>query len=210
MEPGAALSGTVGPVLDPVVSLRRRLRIEPGGSAVVALATAFAESRDEALTLADQFREAGAATRAFELAWAHSQVEHRHHDRSGEDAPPVPAAGVAHHLRRQRPAGRAARCSLPNRLGQPELWRFGISGDRPIVLARIAASGELPLVRQLLAAHAYLRLRGLEFDLVLLDEEPGSYLDELNRQIARRRPRRAARPSGSTSPAASSCARRRR
>ena len=86
MDPGAVLSGTVGPVLDPVVSLRRRLRIEPGGSAVVAIVTAFAESRDEALAMADQFREVGAATRAFELAWAHIQVEHRHHDRSGEDA----------------------------------------------------------------------------------------------------------------------------
>ncbi len=85
MDAGAVLSGTVGPVLDPVVSLRRRLRIDPGGSAVVALVTAFAESRDEAMTLADQFREAGAATRAFELAWAQSQVEHRHHG-TGADA----------------------------------------------------------------------------------------------------------------------------
>ncbi len=70
-----------------------------------------------------------------------------------------------------------------NHLGQTALWRFGISGDRPIVLARIIGGDQLALVRQLLAAHAYLRLRGLEFDLVLLDEEPGSYLDELNRQI---------------------------
>ncbi len=182
LEPGATLSGTVGPVLDPVVSLRRRLRIESGGTAVVALLTAFAESRDEALTLADQFRDAGAATRAFELAWAHIQVEHRHHDRSGQDAHLYQR--LASHIVF---AGGALRADpsvlLSERLGQPELWRFGISGDRPIVLARIAGVGELPLARQLLAAHAYLRLRGLEFDLVLLDEEPGDYLDELNRQL---------------------------
>ncbi len=181
MDPGAVLSGTVGPVLDPIVSLRRRLRIDPGGTAVVAIVTAFAESRDEAMTLADQFREAGAATRAFELAWAQSQVEHRHHG-TGADAHLYQR--LASHIIF---AGSALRADpsvlLRDRLGQPELWRFGISGDRPIVLARIVGSGELPLVRQLLAAHAYLRVRGLEFDLVLLDEEPGSYLDELNRQL---------------------------
>ena len=106
LDPGAVLSGTVGPVLDPIFCLRRRLRLEPGGSAVVALVTAVAESRAEALALADQYREAGAASRAFELAWAHSQVEHRHHgDRRGRA--PVPAAGVARDLRRQCPARRA-------------------------------------------------------------------------------------------------------
>ncbi len=182
LEPGAVLSGTVGPVLDPVLCLRRRFRIEPGGSAVMAMTTAFAESRDEAQALADQFREPTAASRAFELAWAHSQVEHRHHDRSGADAHLFQR--LASHIIFASGALRAEPAVLArNQLGQPGLWRFGISGDRPIVLARIATADQLPLARQLLAAHAYLRLRGLEFDLVLLDEESGSYLDELNRQL---------------------------
>jgi cyclic beta-1,2-glucan synthetase len=182
MEAGAVLSGTVGPVLDPVLSLRRRFRLEPGGSVVVALTTAFAESRGEAMAMADQFREPGAVSRAFELAWAHSQVEHRHHDRSGADAHLFQR--LASHILFAGGSLRAEPAVLArNHLGQTGLWRFGISGDRPIVLARIDAADQLALVRQLLAAHAYLRLRGLEFDLVLLDEEPGSYLDELNRQI---------------------------
>ncbi len=181
MDAGAVLSGTVGPVLDPVVSIRRRFRLQPGGSVVVALTTAFAESRGEAMAMADQFREAGAATRAFELAWAQSQVEHRHHG-TGADAHLFQR--LASHIIFAGGALRAEPAVLArNHLGQTGLWRFGISGDRPIVLARINSADQLALVRQLLAAHAYLRLRGLEFDLVLLDEEPGSYLDELNRQI---------------------------
>ncbi len=182
MESGAALSGTVGPVLDPVLSLRRRFRLQPGSSVVVALTTAFAESRGEAMAMADQFREPGAVSRAFELAWAHSQVEHRHHDQSGADAHLFQR--LASHILFAGGALRADPSVLAqNHLSQTALWRFGISGDRPIVLARIAGGDQLALVRQLIAAHAYLRARGLEFDLVLLDEEPGNYLDELNRQI---------------------------
>jgi cyclic beta-1,2-glucan synthetase len=182
LEPGAVLSGTAGPVLDPVLSLRRRFRIKPGGSAIIALTTAFAESRAEALTLADQYREASAASRAFELAWAHSQVEHRHHNRSGEDAHLFQR--LASHVLLASGALRAdAAVLLSNQMGQPDLWRFGISGDRPIILAQIEAADDLPLARQLLAAQEFLRLKGLDCDLVLLDEEPVSYREERNQQL---------------------------
>ena len=98
--------------------------------------------------------------------------------------PPVPAAGLAHPLRRLGAARRPGGPAPPTARASPALWRHGISGDRPIVLVRVAGADELPLARQLLAAHAYLRLKGLEFDLVLLDEEPASYLDELNRSLS--------------------------
>ncbi len=69
-------------------------------------------------------------------------------------------------------------------MGQEALWRLGISGDRPIVLVRIAARDELPLARELLAAQACLRLKGLETDLVLLVEEPASDEGELSRRLS--------------------------
>ena len=180
LDPGAALSGTTGPVLDPVFSLRRRVRIEPGGSAVVAFTTAVAETREEALALADQYHELSAVARAFELAWAHSQVEQRPSRTGRPRSPPVPAAGLARPLRRPRPAGRPAVLAA-NRQGQPALWRHGISGDRPIVLVadrRRRTSCRWPASS--LVAHAFLRLKGLEFDLVLLDEAAG----ELPRRAA--------------------------
>jgi cyclic beta-1,2-glucan synthetase len=86
LDHGSALSGTTGPVLDPIFSLRHRIRLKPGGSAVISLATAVTGSRSEARALADQYREPSAASRVFELAWAHSQVEHRHSDHFGEDS----------------------------------------------------------------------------------------------------------------------------
>ena len=39
--------------------------------------------------------------------------------------------------------------ALANHQGQPALWRYGISGDNPIVLVRIDKAEELSLVRQL-------------------------------------------------------------
>jgi cyclic beta-1,2-glucan synthetase len=181
LEPGAVLSGTTGAVLDPIFSLRRRVRVLPGASVTVAFTTAVADSREEALALADQYHDIHGVTRALELAWAHSQVELRHLHLSAEEA----------HLY-QRLAGhvvfagrvlRSASALSANRQGQPGLWRHGISGDKPIVLARITEGTELPLVRQLLLAHTYWRLKGLEVDLVILNEHPSSYLEELQEQL---------------------------
>src|SRR6202044_563410 len=70
-----------------------------------------------------------------------------------------------------------------NRLGVTGLWGQGISGDKPIVLVRIAGGAEMALARQMLAAPAFLRLKGLEFDLVLLSEQAASYHDALPQDL---------------------------
>jgi len=59
--------------------------------------------------------------------------------------------------------------------GPPTLWAHRISGDLPIVLVRIDASDSLELVRQLLRAHEYWRMKLLAVDLVILNEQPQSY-----------------------------------
>ncbi len=70
-----------------------------------------------------------------------------------------------------------------NRLGQPGLWPHAISGDRPIVLVRIDAPDDGSLVRDVVRWHAYARRRGLDPDLVILDERPGG-ADRLQAELA--------------------------
>ena len=53
LDPGARLSGTTGPVLDPVFSLRRRVRLEPGDRARIAFVTGAAATREAAIALAE-------------------------------------------------------------------------------------------------------------------------------------------------------------
>ena len=75
---GRPLSNTVGAVLDPIFSLRCRVRIEPGATAHAIFSTVVAASRDEVLDLADKFRESGAFERAATLAWTQAQVQLHH------------------------------------------------------------------------------------------------------------------------------------
>ena len=176
------LSNTVGAVLDPVFSLRRRVRLQPGETVRLTFTTAVAHTREEALALADKYHDPAIFERAAQLAWTQSQVEMRHHNIDAEEA----------HLF-QRLAGRVlyADPSLrprPHTLAlnsktQAGLWPYGISGDLPIVLARIGTAEELDVAHQLLRAHGYLRLKGLAIDLVILNDNPPSYLQTLQEEL---------------------------
>jgi cellobiose phosphorylase len=70
-----------------------------------------------------------------------------------------------------------------NRRGQSGLWGQSISGDLPIVLLRIGDLAHIELVRQLVRAHAYWRLKGLAVDLVIWNEDRAGYRQELHDQI---------------------------
>ncbi|MCX7041054.1 MAG: DUF3131 domain-containing protein, partial [Spirochaetes bacterium] len=83
---GRSLSGTTGFVLDPIVSLRQRIRLAPGGFMKLSFATGMASSRETALALAQRFHEPSAAARTFALAFAHAQSGLRHLGISSEQA----------------------------------------------------------------------------------------------------------------------------
>jgi cyclic beta-1,2-glucan synthetase len=70
-----------------------------------------------------------------------------------------------------------------NQLGPSVLWSFGISGDLPIVLVRIDDEADLEIVKQLLRAHEYWRLKRLAVDLVILNDHPPSYAAELQQAL---------------------------
>ncbi len=183
IEHDGALSGTTGAVLDPVFALRTRVRVMPGQSATVAFTTLVASTRERAFALADRYRDPHAAQRALDLAWTSSQVELRELDLTPADA--AVFQELAGHLLYGHPALRASQNEMRrNRGSQPLLWGFGVSGDVPILLATINSADGLPTLRSLLAAHRFWRRRGLSVDLLILDEHPPSYLQNLGDRIA--------------------------
>jgi cyclic beta-1,2-glucan synthetase len=180
---GRPLSGTVGPVLDPVACLRLRVRLAPGGFVRVSFATGQAKSREAAEAMADRYHDPGAPARAFALAYSHTQIELRHLGITDEDVELFLRLASAVHY--TDASLRAAPDVLArNELGQSGLWRHGISGDVPIVLLRVLEEDDLPLVRQALKAHEFWILHGLVSDLVVLNEHPLGYRDEMQEQLA--------------------------
>jgi cyclic beta-1,2-glucan synthetase len=179
---GWPLSNTVGAVLDPVFSLRRRVRIPRGGTVTVAFWTMAAATRDEVLDLVDRHHDTRAFDRASRLATTYSQTELQYIGLlSGE---PQLFQQLAGHLiyagEALRPPAEVRATAAPPATA---LWPHGISGDLPLLLVRVAEEEDIALVRQLVRAHDYFRSRHLAADLVILNERPASYDQSLQQAL---------------------------
>ena len=179
---GAPLSNTVGDVLDPIFSLRLTVRIAPGATARIAFWTLVAPSRTEVLDLVDKHRDSSAFDRAATRAWTQAQVQLLHLNTSPEEAHLFQR--LANHILYSDPTLRPSSEVLKlNDCPQSGLWPHSISGDLPIVLVRTDETEDLEIVRQLVRAHEYWRMKLLAVDLVILNERPSSYLQDLQNEL---------------------------
>ena len=183
-----------------------RVRLAPGQTVHAIFSTVVAESRDEVLDLVDKYREPATFERAATLAWTQAQVQLHHLGIEPDEAHLFQR--LANRILYSDPSLRPAPGLLAqNRRGARGLWAHGISGDLPIVVVRIDEAEDLDIVRQLLRAHEYWRLKLLDVDLVILNEHGASYAHDL-RARWRRSSGRASRASSTRArehAAASTC-----
>lgn len=176
------LSNTVGSVLDPIVSLRSRLRIEPGETATITYSTILAGSRDEIIRLAEKFHEASSYDRTSNFAWTQAQVKLHYLGIDHSEASLFQQ--LANRIFFLDSSLRVSSDILKrNTRNATNLWAHGISGDNPIVLVRIDEIEQRGLVRQVLRAHEYWGTKSLDVDLVILNEKNSSYSQELQLNI---------------------------
>ncbi len=190
------LSGTVGTVLDPIFSIRRRVSVPPGGVARVTFWTMVAASPDALLDLVDRHRDPSAYARAATLAWTQAQMQLRHIGITHADAADFQRLGGM--VLRQDPRLRGTAAQITSGAApQSALWALGISGDLPIVLLQIEDAEDIALLHQMLSAHEFWEMRQLAVDLVILNDRSSSYVQDLQIAIdsavraARSRPRAA-------------------
>ncbi|NGP89889.1 GH36-type glycosyl hydrolase domain-containing protein [Fodinibius halophilus] len=179
---GQELSGARGNISDPIMSLRRTISLGAGEKRTITFGIGWAASRDEAGELADMFDNPPAVERAFDMANIYNTVEQEH-------------IGISSNLSQyfQRLAAyliypsnqfRApAETRSANTKQQSGLWAYGISGDLPILVFRINETDQLTSLEKMIKGHLFWKQRGLEVDLVIINDHPPSYADELQEGI---------------------------
>ena len=149
---GRPLSNTVGSVLDPVMSLRRTVRIPPGTTARLVFSTIVAsDPRSKFWTSRTSYRDARAFERTLTLAWTQAQVQLHHLGIGADEAHLFQRLANAVHLFRRSLAADFRRTKRSDFGRDRRCGAQGISGDLPIILARIDNEEDVELIRQLLA-----------------------------------------------------------
>lgn len=172
------LSGSIGNVSDPILSLQRTVELGSGEKITIVFGLGKVNSREEAIEMADKYDNMYAADRTFELASIYGRMELEQINLS---------ARQAHYFYKMAGSLIYGNESLradenimsQNRKTQSGLWAYGISGDLPIMLYKIKETENIRTVKRLLRAHTLFRLKGLETTLVIINEHSASYVDEL-------------------------------
>ncbi|MGM0587003.1 MAG: GH36-type glycosyl hydrolase domain-containing protein [Bacteroidota bacterium] len=185
LDPNATLSRQSGNVLDPIVSQRVPVTLGPGEKVQFTFGLGFGQSREEVVDLAEKYRNRPMVDRVFNLAKAYGLMELEQLDISGSEA--MYNQRLASSLIYNHTRFRATDEILEkNRKTQSGLWSYGISGDVPILVYRIHDTEQIGVVDTLIKAHRYWKKHGLEVAIVIMNEHPSSYADELHRGIMER------------------------
>ncbi|OAP49182.1 protein ndvB [Sinorhizobium americanum] len=181
-DPGVSLSGTDGYTLDPIVALRRIVRVPAGKKVSVIFWTIAAPDREAVDRAIDRYRHPETFNHELIHAWTRSQVQMRHVGISSKEAASFQMLGrylvyPDMHLRADSASVKGGLAS------QAALWPLAISGDFPIFCLRINDDGDLGIAREALRAQEYLRARGITADLVVINERASSYAQDLQHTL---------------------------
>ena len=137
LDAGSRLSRTTGPVLDPIFSLRRRVGLEAGMTTRIAFVTGAADTREAAIGIVERFGTIEAVDQAFAGAKAHCPSALQELEVAPDEI--VLFNRLAASVVFTNSGLRDRDAASANRLGQPSLWPYSISGDLPIVLLRVVS-----------------------------------------------------------------------
>lgn len=178
------LTNTVGSTLDPILSLRVKVHVPAGGTRKVLFTTGLAKSREEILMMVDRYDDLQAFDRERRLAWTKSRIDLRHLGMDSEAA--YLFQRLAERILYSDTSLRQPSHFLAEHTQkQANLWPYGISGDLPIVALTVDDKKDLGMIRKLLRGQEFLRMKGLSYDFVILNDSKSIYLQDLHEEILR-------------------------
>ncbi|HSB66954.1 MAG TPA: glucoamylase family protein, partial [Anaerolineales bacterium] len=178
------LTGTTGVTLDPIFALGHEVKLNSHESIELAYLNLAGESREAILALARRYTSWSLIDRSFHQANIAAQAwlgKQNYDSQVFKDTLQVLSA-LLYPFKAVRTAPETI---ATNRLGQFGLWRFGISGDFPIILVELEDPKHIDLIREVLRVHEFLHSRRLLVDVVILNLQQTDYGAELNGMLYR-------------------------
>ena len=175
-------SKQIGLVTDPIIALKRTIKVPAQEKAIVDLIISVGENKEKVDENLKKFQSQENVKLAFELSKARVEEESRYLRIKGQDIEQYQK--LMTYIIFENPIRSLNIQKLPKeKYYQSELWKYGISGDLPILLVKIKDVNDNYVLKEMLKAYEYLRTKNIETELVILDEEKHSYENYVKEEI---------------------------
>lgn len=178
------LSGSTNALLEPIVSLRNSIEIAPGQSKTVYMICGYGKSREQVLNIVNSFSDENVIEKSFELASLMNIAMTKKLNLTGNDMR-IFNTMLNYLYQTTKISINDERIKLlrSNKLTQKNLWKFGISGDRPIILVNIHDISDLNFVRDILKCFEYYKSKSIFVDIIIINSEVEEYASIIKKEV---------------------------
>ena len=176
------LSKQVGLVTDPIVALKKTIKIPANSKAKIDLVISVGEDKENVRENLLKYKSKENVKLAFDLSKARVKEESRYLGIKGKEIEQYQK--LMSYIVFGNPTKSVNIKQKPKEtFKKSELWKYGISGDYPILLVKIKDVNDNYVAKQVLKAYEYMRVKNIETELVILDEEKHSYENYVREEI---------------------------
>lgn len=163
--------------------MKNTIKIVPGQKIYVDLTLTIGYDRQEVLDIIDKYQDEN-INRTFNISKAKCEAECRYLRIKGKDIEVYQK--ILGYLLFDNPLKAEQIKKLPYRnYLQSDLWKYGISGDLPIILVTIKDVNDIYVIKQILKAYEFFRVKNIQTEIVILNEENYSYDNYIKEEIER-------------------------
>ena len=178
------LSNYAGDNLDPIMSIRNTIEIKPYSSEEVYLIVGFGRSREQINEIIRSYNSSDSIEQAFRFATHMNVVNNKELNITGEDMRVFNIMlNYLYQTTKITVSEERMDYLRKNSLGQDSLWKFGISGDRPIISVEITDISDMNFVFDILKAFEYYKNNSIFVDIIIINSEISQYADTVKKQI---------------------------
>ena len=167
---------------DPIVAMRRTIKILPSEKVELNLIIAIAKDKEKVAELIKENMNNEIIQRNMNLVKAKTEAESLYLGVKAKDIENY--QNMLKYLIFQNPMKLIMyKGKIPEEAPVSELWKYGISGDLPILLIKIKDVSDIGVVKDAIKAYEYFRVKNIKIDLVILNEEKKTYENYLYDEI---------------------------
>ncbi len=178
------LTNHVGSNIEPILSIRNQIEVSPHSKNCVYLVCGYGRSRKQLESILSLYHDKKHIDRAFKISNLASIATTKRLNITGSDMRLYNMMlNYIYQTTKISISQNRQQLLSKNALQKNSLWKFGISGDYPMIVVNIKDLTNLTFVMEILKAFEYFKNKSIFMDVIIINSEIEEYAETIKKEI---------------------------